>query len=87
MRLRPARSLGLRRTRRIPPALFVGHLTDHERAALDLFTHRLQLVGPLFLRALPRRLHIVTSWQPSVDMDLLAWSNESTRAFCDLAKQ
>lgn len=54
-------ALGRNRTRRIPPALFLGHLADHQRAALDLLTHQLELRLALLLGSLPCALHVVAA--------------------------
>ena len=46
------------RADRIPPALLVGHLPDHERAALQLGADLIQLLLALLLGSLTRRLHV-----------------------------
>lgn len=57
----PARTLGRRRAARIPPTLFLCHLADHQRTALDLLTNQFELRLALLLGSLPSALHLVTS--------------------------
>ena len=56
-----ARTLGRLRAARIPSTLFLGHLANHQRAALDLLAHQLELRLALLLGFLPCALHLVTS--------------------------
>jgi hypothetical protein len=53
----PTSRLGLRGAWRVAASLFVGHLTYHQRAAVHLLAHQVQLLGPLFLDPLTRALH------------------------------
>ena len=64
----PARMLGRCRAARIPPTLFLGHLADHQRTALDLLTNQLELRLALLLGSLPSALHLVTSPNDRTDL-------------------
>jgi hypothetical protein len=57
----PAWALGRNRAARIPPTLFLCHLADHQRTALDLLTHQFELRLALLLGSPPCTLHLVTS--------------------------
>jgi hypothetical protein len=57
----PARTLGRNRATRIPPALFLCHLADHQRTILDLLTHQFELRRALLLGSLPIALHLAAS--------------------------
>lgn len=57
----PAGTLGRCRAARIPPTLFLCHLADHQRPALDLLTNQFELRLALLLGSLPSALHLVTS--------------------------
>jgi hypothetical protein len=47
---------------------FIGHLAYHQRAALHLQTHKLQLLSPLLVRPLTRGLHDITSARLTTEM-------------------
>jgi hypothetical protein len=52
----PTRPVRSGRAGRVAPSLLVGHLADHERTALELLAHQLQLRFACLLGALARRL-------------------------------
>jgi hypothetical protein len=57
----PTSRLVSRRAPRVSPALFIGHLANHQRAALHLLAHKLALLSPFLLDPLTRTLHGITS--------------------------
>jgi len=57
----PARTFGRCRAARIPPTLFLCHLADHQRTALELLTNQFELRLALLLGSLPSALHLATS--------------------------
>lgn len=57
----PARTLGRCRAVRIAPTLFLCHLADHQRTALDLLANQFELRLALLLGSLPSAFHLVTS--------------------------
>jgi hypothetical protein len=63
----PGRSLGRCRAERIPPTLFLGHLADHQRTALDLLANQFELRLALLLSSLPGALHLVTSPRRTIE--------------------
>jgi len=63
----PTGSLRLRCDRRVAPALLLGHLPDHQRAALNLLADPLELLSPLLLGTLTAALHNLTSPPPTTD--------------------
>ena len=64
------RTLGRYRAGRIPPTLFLRHLADHQRTALDLLTHHFELRLALLRRSLPCGLHRITSRRVTIGTNL-----------------
>jgi len=72
----PTHPLRRDRAGRVPAALFVGHLADHQRTARDLLAHQFELRLALLLSSLARRLHRVSSWRGEVETN---WSARGSR--------
>ena len=66
----PARTFGRNRAARIPPTFFLRHLADHQRPALDLLAHELELRLALLRRSLLRALQLATSRRVTIEPNL-----------------